>query len=40
MVLEPPSKDSLIKTGLRRWERSDPVPNLTGTRGAFQTYST
>lgn len=40
MTHNPPPEDALTQTGLRKWEKSEPTPNLTGTRGAFATYST
>lgn len=40
MVDKPPTEDALLQTKTRNWERTDQIPNHTGTRGAYKPYST
>ncbi|KAK2765995.1 hypothetical protein FQN54_007510 [Arachnomyces sp. PD_36] len=40
MVDKPPTADKIMQTGIRKWENTEHVPNMTMTRGAFKTYST
>ncbi|KZZ92859.1 NADH:ubiquinone oxidoreductase, 17.2kDa subunit [Moelleriella libera RCEF 2490] len=37
---KPPTEDTLIAVGLRKFEKPYAIPNYTQTRGAFKTYST
>ncbi|KAL2106976.1 hypothetical protein VUR80DRAFT_5886 [Thermomyces stellatus] len=40
LVDKPPTEDALLRSKVRPWEKEGVIPNYTGTRGAFKTYST
>lgn len=40
MVDKSPAEDPVLQTKHRPWEKEGAIPNYTGTRGAFKTYST
>lgn len=40
LVDKPPTEDALLRSKVRPWEKEGNIPNYTGTRAAFKTYST
>ncbi|SPO06875.1 related to nadh-ubiquinone oxidoreductase subunit b17.2 [Cephalotrichum gorgonifer] len=40
IVDKPPTEDAVLQLRKREWDPVGPIPNYTGTRGAFKTYNT
>lgn len=40
LVDKSPAEDPLLQSQHRPWDKDGAIPNYTGTRGAFKTYST
>lgn len=40
MLDKPPTEDKLLQVGVRTWEKTEHLPNLTASRAAYKPYST